>query len=96
MKNRNAIISKVNQLLSKRFDNPKRSNALPNPLDLLIATILSQNTNDNNSYKAFQNLKHRYKSWDELIDEKKSNDRKRDSCCGISKAEIRSNQKSAK
>ncbi len=71
MKNRNAIISKVNQLLSKRFDNPKRSNALPNPLDLLIATILSQNTNDNNSYKAFQNLKERYKSWDELIDEKR-------------------------
>jgi len=71
MKNRSAIISKVNQLLIKRFDIPERSKALPDPLDLLIATILSQNTNDNNSYKAFQNLKDRYKSWDELIDEKR-------------------------
>jgi endonuclease-3 len=71
MKNRSAIISKVNQLLIKRFGIPLRSKALPDPLDLLIATILSQNTNDNNSYKAFRNLKDMYKLWDELIDEKR-------------------------
>ena len=64
-------IKKVNALLIKKFGIPKR-NGLPNPLDLLIATILSQNTNDNNSYKAFQNLKSRYKSWGELLDEKRS------------------------
>ncbi|MBA4406665.1 endonuclease III [bacterium] len=71
MKNRNAIISKVNRLLIKQFGVPARSKTLPDPLDLLIATILSQNTNDNNSYRAFQNLRGRYKSWDELADEKR-------------------------
>lgn len=67
-----ALIKKVNQLLIGRFGLPKRNSVLPDPLDLLIATILSQNTNDNNSYKAFQNLKSRYKSWDELLNEKRS------------------------
>lgn len=71
MKNKQTIISKVNELLIKKFGIPRRSKVLPNPLDLLIATILSQNTNDNNSYKAFQNLKDKYKSWDELINEKR-------------------------
>ncbi|PKL83859.1 MAG: endonuclease III [Ignavibacteriae bacterium HGW-Ignavibacteriae-3] len=66
MKNRPALIQKVNQLLIKKFGIPMRSKKLPDPLDLLIATILSQNTNDNNSYKAFQNLKDRYKSWIDL------------------------------
>ncbi len=33
---------------------------------MLIATILSQNTNDNNSYKAFNNLKTKFKTWDEV------------------------------
>lgn len=65
-------IKRINSLLIKHFGIPKRQNPLPNPLDLLIATILSQNTNDNNSYKAFQNLKARYNSWEELINEKRS------------------------
>jgi endonuclease-3 len=34
---------------------------------MIIATILSQNTNDNNSFKAFQKLKAKYKSWEELL-----------------------------
>jgi len=65
------FILKVNNLLIERFGVPKRAERLPNPLDLLIATILSQNTNDNNSYKAFKNLKNRYKSWDELLTAKR-------------------------
>lgn len=67
------IIEKVNQLLINKFGIPKRNHKLPKPLDLLIATILSQNTNDNNSYKAFQNLKNRYKFWNELLLEKRTN-----------------------
>ena len=31
---------------------------------MLIATILSQNTNDQNSYKAYRNLKKRYPNWE--------------------------------
>jgi endonuclease III len=72
MKKKQTIITAVNELLIKRFGIPKRNKVLPNPLDLLIATILSQNTNDNNSYKAFQNLKSRYKSWEELLSVKRT------------------------
>ncbi|MCX7875495.1 MAG: endonuclease III [Melioribacteraceae bacterium] len=58
-------IIKINELLIKHFGVPERQNPLPNPLDTLIATILSQNTNDNNSYKAFNNLKKTFNNWEE-------------------------------
>lgn len=67
------LIKKVNSLLIKKFGIPARNKKNPDPLDMLIATILSQNTNDNNSYKAFNNLKNRYKSWNKLVIEKRSN-----------------------
>lgn len=50
----------------KHFGIPERPTKLPNPVDTLIATILSQNTNDKNSYRAYQNLKSKYKSWKEV------------------------------
>jgi endonuclease-3 len=60
-------IKKVNKLLVQQFGIPPRKKELPDSVDMIIATILSQNTNDNNSYKAFQNLKSKYKSWEELL-----------------------------
>jgi len=60
-------IKKVNNLLVKQFGIPPRKNELPDSVDMIIATILSQNTNDNNSYKAFQNLKEKYKTWEEIL-----------------------------
>jgi len=71
MKSKRKFIIKCNSLLIKHFGIPPRNKKLPNPLDMLIATILSQNTNDNNSYKAYQNLKSHYKSWNELANEKR-------------------------
>lgn len=59
-------IAKINQLLIKHFGIPPKSRTLPDPLDTIIGTILSQNTNDNNSYKAYRNLKDNFKNWDEL------------------------------
>lgn len=59
-------IEKINQLLIKHFGIPQKSKRLPDPLDAIIGTILSQNTNDNNSYKAFRNLKENFNNWDEL------------------------------
>ncbi|MGE5811675.1 MAG: endonuclease III domain-containing protein, partial [Ignavibacteria bacterium] len=58
----------INDLLVKRFGVPHRNKKRPAPVDLLIATILSQNTNDRNSYKAFQNLKTKYVSWKKIAD----------------------------
>ena len=71
MKTQKEFIIKTNSLLIKHFGIPKRNKKLPDPLDMLIATILSQNTNDNNSYKAYRNLKSRYKSWNELVNVKR-------------------------
>ena len=79
-------IEKVNKLLIGRFGIPKRSKNRPDPLDLLIATILSQNTNDNNSFKAFKNLKNRYPSWDLLLDEKRSSIEKQIRVAGLGAA----------
>ncbi|MFA5804988.1 MAG: endonuclease III [Melioribacteraceae bacterium] len=71
MKTKREFIIKCNSLLTKHFGMPPRNKKLADPLDMLIATILSQNTNDNNSYKAYLNLKSRYKSWNELVNEKR-------------------------
>ncbi|MCQ8903295.1 MAG: endonuclease III [Methanothrix sp.] len=38
------------------------------PLDLLVMTILSQNTSDINSGRAFEQLKSRFRSYTELLD----------------------------
>lgn len=38
------------------------------PLDTLVETILSQNTSDLNSHRAFRSLKDRYPQWDEILD----------------------------
>ena len=65
MKNKILLIDK---LLKKKFGTPKRSKKPPNPVDLLIATILSQNTNDKNSYRAFQNLKLKYSDWKDVAE----------------------------
>ena len=59
-------IKKINKLLIDFFGVPEKNKKIPSPLDMLIATILSQNTNDNNSYKAFNNLKTKFKNWDEV------------------------------
>jgi endonuclease-3 len=59
-------IRQVNKLLVKKYGIPPRSKIPPEPVDLLIATILSQNTNDKNSYKAFQNLKEKYSDWNQV------------------------------
>ncbi|MCX8057225.1 MAG: endonuclease III [Ignavibacteria bacterium] len=61
------FILKVNNILLKKFGKPPR-NFNSNPLDILVATILSQNTNDLNSHKAFVNLKNEFQNYDELIE----------------------------
>jgi len=63
----NKKIENVNKLLVKHFGIPPRNKELPDSVDMIIATILSQNTNDNNSYKAYQNLKKKYNSWYDLL-----------------------------
>jgi endonuclease-3 len=62
---KNKIIH-VNKALVKLYGIPPRPEVPPDPVDMLIGTILSQNTNDRNSYRAFLKLKEKYKLWEEV------------------------------
>ena len=59
-------IEKINKLLIEYFGTPVKAKKNPPPLDTIIGTILSQNTNDKNSYQAYRNLKDNFNNWDEL------------------------------
>jgi len=61
-------IEKINSLLVEYFGIPPKANQLPDPLDTIIGTILSQNTNDKNSYQAYRNLKDNFGNWNELAE----------------------------
>jgi endonuclease-3 len=58
-------IKRLSDLLEKEYGKKvwKTHGA---PLSVLIATILSQNTSDNNSHKAFANLRSKFGNWDEV------------------------------
>ncbi|MGK9476152.1 endonuclease III domain-containing protein [Melioribacter sp. OK-6-Me] len=60
------MLELLNSRLIEHFGLPERNRRKPEPLDLLIATILSQNTNDNNSYEAYLNLKQKFPNWSKL------------------------------
>jgi endonuclease-3 len=57
----------VHQCLLDFYGNPTWRNPLP-PVDELISTILSQNTNDANRDRAFASLRQRYGTWELLRD----------------------------
>jgi endonuclease-3 len=57
----------VHQRLLDFFGYPEWRNPLP-PLDELVSTILSQNTNDNNRDKAFNALVARFPTWEAVRD----------------------------
>lgn len=56
---------KINEVISSLFKIKREKKG--NPLDILIATILSQNTNDLNSHRAFENLKKKFPDHDSII-----------------------------
>jgi len=54
------------------FGVPKSNRKKPDSVDMLVGTILSQNTNDKNSYRAYQNLKEKFKTWEETAEQTQS------------------------
>jgi endonuclease-3 len=56
---------KIAQVIEKFFNS--RRDKKSNPLDILIATILSQNTNDLNSARAFENLKKKFPRFEDIM-----------------------------
>lgn len=57
----------ITEKLEDRFGEPKRT-GLSNPLDDLILTILSQNTNDANRDVAYRRLRERFADWEAVAD----------------------------
>lgn len=57
----------VHERLMEYYGPPRWRNPLP-ALDELVSTILSQNTNDTNRDRAFQSLKKRFPTWEEVRD----------------------------
>jgi len=62
--------SKVSQVLSLLITEygDRRWQADENPIDVLIRTILSQNTSDRNSDRAFESLQDSFGGWDSVAD----------------------------
>lgn len=60
-------LAAVHARLLEAFGEPQWHEYLP-PVDELVCTILSQNTNDINRDKAFRELKETYRSWEEVRD----------------------------
>jgi endonuclease-3 len=59
------FIERIYRLLQLEYGHPNCKGG-EDPLSELIATILSQNTSDRNSHRAFRNLKGRFPSWEEV------------------------------
>lgn len=57
-------IKKIDKLLEKEYGK-KLWRSSGDPLSVLISTILSQNTSDNNSHRSYANLRKVFKSWNE-------------------------------
>lgn len=60
------LLNEVLDVLESLWGQEKspRVSAFEDPLDGLILTVLSQNTNDNNRDRAFENLKSLYPTWE--------------------------------
>jgi endonuclease-3 len=59
-------LSKIHHLLETKYGIPRRQRGA-DLLDILIQTILSQNTNDENRDRAYERLKTRFPCWEDLL-----------------------------
>jgi endonuclease-3 len=60
---------KITLLLEKEYGIPRREGP-GDPLNILIETILSQNTNDRNRDMAYRRLKTRFPRWEDVLEAK--------------------------
>ena len=63
-------VGKITLVLEKQYGVPRREYS-GDPLDILIETILSQNTSDQNRDRAFRGLKSRFPRWEDVLKGKK-------------------------
>lgn len=56
-------MARVAAALERHLGTPRQKKLLPPPLAMLVATILSQNTSDKNSHRAYRELRRRFPGW---------------------------------
>jgi endonuclease III len=76
-------ISEIIKLLKKEFPGLKPKPGKSNPLDVLIGTMLSQNTTDKTSFKAFMNIKNDIGSWEAVLQAPTAKLKKAVRVCGL-------------
>ena len=64
---RRALADVALERLGERYDHPQWAGPRLDAVSELVLTILSQNTADVNSFRAFTALRARYTSWDEVL-----------------------------
>jgi endonuclease-3 len=64
---RRRLVDAVLDRLGDRYEHPTWAGPRVDTVSELILTILSQNTADTNSFRAFSALRERYASWDEAL-----------------------------
>jgi len=82
-------IDQIIHLLKEEFPGKDPKPGKSDPLDVLIATMLSQNTTDKTSYRAFRNLKDNFTGWEDVMTAPIDKIRNAVKVCGLT------NQKSA-
>jgi len=64
---RRRLVEVALERLGERYDHPRWAGPRLDAVSELVLTILSQNTADTNSFRAFTLLRARYASWDEVL-----------------------------
>ena len=64
---RRALAEVALERLGERYQHPAWAGPRLDPVSELVLTILSQNTADTNSFRAFTALRARYGSWDDVL-----------------------------
>jgi endonuclease-3 len=64
---RRALADVVLERLGRRYDHPRWAGPRLDAVSELVLTILSQNTADTNSFRAFTALRQRYPDWDAVL-----------------------------
>ncbi|MFW9964573.1 MAG: endonuclease III domain-containing protein, partial [Candidatus Sifarchaeia archaeon] len=61
------LAKQICNVLIRYYGKEVSARKLP-PLDELVMTILSQHTNDRNMFRAYEALKERFPTWEEVLD----------------------------
>ncbi len=56
-------MARITLVLERHLGTPRQNPHVPTPLAMLIATMLSQNTSDRNSNRAYRELRRRFPGW---------------------------------